>query len=185
MLAGKLIAFAVGFPESGTIPQLLIAKLLSAIFASSSTNVEGGDESVFGTNTTSKKPADIWLSVGGKPTNLFEVTVKKIDSKRLDDCLDSLRAMRLLDNPVTFVCRFPSDIKELNVSDGSCRYKGKQFEFVDIGVFTASLSSLLVPEELVRIVDEMREFISHVNISLRTKTGWNEIFVQNKGDVAN
>ena len=55
MLANKLIAFATRFPESGTIPQLLIAKMLSAMFASSSTIVEGGEESVFGTNTTSKK----------------------------------------------------------------------------------------------------------------------------------
>lgn len=176
MLANKLIAFAVQFPESGTIPQLLIAKMLLAMFASSSTTVEGGDESVFGTNTTSKKPADIWLNNDGKPTNLFEVTVKKVNNKRLDDCLDSLRALGLLENPVTFVCRFPNDIEELDVSGGSFRYKGKQFEFVDLGAFIASLSSLLLPEELVRIVDEMHDFISHVNISMRTKAGWNEIF---------
>ena len=123
-----------------------------------------------------KKPADIWLNIDGKPTNLFEVTVKKIDNKRLDDCLDSLSALGLLDNPVTFVCRFPNDIEKLDISGGSYRYKGKQFEFVDIGAFIASLSSIVLPEELVRIVDEMREFISHVNISMRTKTGWNEIF---------
>ena len=176
MLADKLIAFSANFPESGTIPQLLIAKMLSAIFASSSTTVEGGDESVFGTNTTSKKPADIWLNTDGKPTNLFEVTVKKIDNKRLDDCLGSLRALDLLNNPVTFVCRFPNDIQALDVSCGSYRYKGKQFEFVDLGNFIASLSSLVRPEELIRIAEEMREFISNVNVSMRTKEGWNEIF---------
>lgn len=176
MLADKLIHFAANFPESGTIPQLLIAKMLAAIFVSSSTSVEGGEESVFGTNTTSKKPADIWLNAGGKPTNLFEVTVKKIDKKRLDDCLGALRSLGLLDNPVTFICRFPSDIAGLEVSRGSYRYKGKQFEFVDLGAFISSLSSLLLPDQLVSIIDEMREFVSHVNVSMRTKDGWNEIF---------
>lgn len=177
MLAYRLIALATRFPESGTIPQLLIAKMLSAMFATSSTTVEGGEESVFGTNTTSKKPADIWLNAGGKPTNLFEITVKKIDKKRLDDCLGSLQALGLLNNPVTFICRFPNDIEGLGVSGGAYRYKGKQFEFVDLGAFIASLSSLLLPEELVRIVDELREIVLHVNISMRTKAGWNEIFV--------
>lgn len=175
-LAHKLVAFAKNFPESGTIPQLLVARLLSAVFVASSTIVEGGEESVFGTNTTSKKPSDIWLSAGGRPTSLFEVTVKKIDHKRLDDCLESLRALGLSESPVTFICRFPDDIGQLRVSDGSYLYKGKRFEFVDIGAFVTSLTSLLVPVDLIRIVDEMRESISHVNVSVRTKAGWNDTF---------
>ena len=150
--------------------------MLSALFSSSSIKVEGGDESVFGTNTTSKKPADIWLSTDGKPTILFEVTVKRIDNKRLDDCLDSLRTLGLLHNPVTFVCRLQKDVQQLAVSGGSYRHKGKQFEFVDLGAFIASLSSLLLPEELIGVVEEMRVFISHVNVSIRTKNGWNTIF---------
>jgi len=71
----KLADFTLKYPESGILPQYLVSQLLSAMFRVSKVEVLGGSESVFGTNTTSKKPADIWLEVDGVPTNLYEVTV--------------------------------------------------------------------------------------------------------------
>ena len=53
-IAYKLNKLVVEYPESGTIPQLVIGKLVRALFEHSSISVEGDDESVFGTNTTSK-----------------------------------------------------------------------------------------------------------------------------------
>lgn len=114
------------YPESGTIPQFLIFKLLEALFAESEIVVEGGLESVFGTNTTSKKPADIWLEKDGLPINLFEITVKKVDFKRLDDCFDSLAQLNLLHIPVQFICRLPRDVCDLgHLTNGGILAQGK------------------------------------------------------------
>ena len=104
-IALKLSEFCLCYPESGTIPQLVISLILKNIYKNSEISVEGGDESVFGTNTTSKKPADIWLQHEGSPFSLFEVTVKKIDHKRLDDCLQTLNQQSYLGLPLNFICR--------------------------------------------------------------------------------
>lgn len=140
-LAEKLVRFSLNFPESGNVPQYLIAKLIEEIFSSSDIEVCGGDESVFGTNTTSKKPADIWTELEGRPLNLYEITVKKVNLKRLDDCIDALRSLNSLDMPVTFICRIPEDTSELILSNGVLSYKGKIFDFIDIREFVISTSA--------------------------------------------
>ncbi len=104
--AEKLVRFSLDFPESGHVPQYLLAKLLEEIFYSSDIEVCGGDESVFGTNTTSKKPADIWTEIEGQLINLYEITVKKVNLKRLDDCMDALQSLDSLDKPVTLFVEY-------------------------------------------------------------------------------
>jgi hypothetical protein len=136
----------------------------------------GGDESVFGTNTTSKKPADIWTEVEGQLVNLYEITVKKVNLKRLDDCMDALQSLDSLDKPVTFICRMPEDTNELDLTDGSLIYKGKIFDFVDIRGFVISVSALLKPEQLAEVIITLENFVSDINISLKTKEGWNSVF---------
>ncbi|OYQ61818.1 hypothetical protein B9G53_25425 [Pseudanabaena sp. SR411] len=84
-IGNNVIKFTLEYPESGQLPQFLVSILLQSIFKESNVSVVGGEESVFGTNTTSKKPADIWLEEQGTPTNLYEITVKKVSKKRLDD----------------------------------------------------------------------------------------------------
>lgn len=175
----KLIDFVLSYPEAGTVPQYLVGKILEAIYSSSDIAVIGGNESVFGTNTTSKKPADIWTVLADQPLNLYEVTVKKVNAKRLDDCIGSLRSVGYLNNPVTFICRLPEDASELDLIDGAINYKGKTFDFIDIGDFIISSGALLLPDQMRELINELETFISDVNISLKTKKGWNEIFNKN------
>jgi hypothetical protein len=175
-LAEKLVRFSLDFPESGNVPQYLIAKLIEEIFSSSDIEVCGGDESVFGTNTTSKKPADVWTEQEGRPLNLYEITVKKVNLKRLDDCIDALRSLNSLDMPVTFICRIPEDTRELNLCNGVLSYKGKIFDFIDIREFVISTSALLKPEQLAEVIITLENYISDINISLKTKEGWNSVF---------
>lgn len=175
-IGNKLVSFTLKYPESGNLPQYLVAQLLSGLFRASETEVIGGDESVFGTNTTSKKPADIWLETDGNPTNLYEVTVKPVSLKRLDDSLDSLQSTGHLNLPVTFICRIDMDVRDLNVIDGSFQYKGKHFDFVDYKNFCLSVFSILNDEECSTVMKNVAEFVQDKNISMRTKTGWNEFF---------
>lgn len=175
-VGNKLVGFTLKYPESGNLPQYLVAQLLSGLFRTSETEVIGGDESVFGTNTTSKKPADIWLETDGNPTNLYEVTVKPVSLKRLDDSLDALQSTGHLNLPVTFICRFDLDTRDLNVIDGSFQYKGKLFDFVDYKSFCLSIFSILNDEECSTVLKNVAGFVQDKNISMRTKTGWNEFF---------
>lgn len=172
----RLIDFTLKYPESGNLPQYLVAQLLSGLFRVSEIKVLGGDESVFGTNTTSKKPADIWLEINGVQTNLYEVTVKPVSKKRLDDSLDALRSTGHLNHSVTLICRIESDVKELNIINGNFSYKGKKFDFVDYRYFCLSLCALLSNEEFKTVVNNVAGFVREKNISMRTKLGWNEFF---------
>jgi hypothetical protein len=177
LFASKLSQFVLEYPESGTIPQLVISKLLNKVYVESTVIVEGGDESVFGTNTTSKKPADIWLEINNTAFNLFEITVKKVDSKRLDDCIQALNSLDMLNIPVHFICRLPTDISTLQgIENGILNYKGKVFNFVDICSFIHSLSSLLSATQITEILDELQSFVQQIDRSVKTKEGWKIIF---------
>lgn len=165
------------YPERGTVPQFVVFKLLEAVYAQSSISVEGGAESVFGTNTTSKKPADIWLEdENGKPFNLFEVTVKIVDEKRLDDCVDSLNTLEMLQLPVQFICRVPQDVSSLNQFNGNtANVNGKHFDFQDIYEFIRGVSSLLGQAQIKAIIEDITMFLTNTDRLVETKEGWNKI----------
>lgn len=173
---GKLVEFTLKYPESGNLPQFFVAQLLSGLFHLSEIQVIGGDESAFGTNTTSKKPADIWLEVGGRQTNLYEVTVKPISKKRLDDSIDALQSTGHMNHSVTFICRMDLDVRDLEVVNGSFQYKSKRFDFIDYRAFCLSLCTLLSDEEFSTVANNIAIFVQDKNISMRTKSGWNEVF---------
>ncbi|MCU7848179.1 MAG: hypothetical protein KZQ89_09280 [Candidatus Thiodiazotropha sp. (ex Lucinoma kastoroae)] len=176
MLGTRLVEFTLKYPESGNLPQYLVSQLLEGVFRTSAIDVFGGDESDFGTNTTSKKPADIWLEIDGNETNLYEITVKPVSRKRLDDSLDTLNSTGHLNHSVTFICRIPTDIRELDVIDGSYTYNGKRFDFIDYQSFCCSLCALLNDEEFSIVLKSIGDFVNDMHISMRTKTGWNEFF---------
>lgn len=176
VMGAKLTDFTLKYPESGNLPQFLVSQLLSGVFASSEVDVIGGNESVFGTNTTSKKPADVWLEINGAQTNLYEVTVKPVSKKRLDDSLDALQSTNHLNHPVTFICRMEVDVNDLDVVDGSYQYRGKRFDFIDYRSFCLSLCALLSDDEFSVILNNVASFVQDKNVSMKTKAGWNESF---------
>lgn len=178
-IANKLCQFALGNPESGATPQLLIGKILKRLFSSSSLVVLGDEESVFGTNTTSKKPADIWIEEDNETILLYEVTLKKVDLKRLNDCIGMLSAQGIFGLPITFICRLPEDISSIqNVGlvENSLMYKNRRFEFVDFSAFVTSCCALLTDEQITQLTSEIREFVLAVTTLIKTKDSWNEIF---------
>ncbi|MDC0535646.1 hypothetical protein OAO18_07545 [Francisellaceae bacterium] len=176
IIGSQLVEFTLKYPESGNLPQYLVAQLLLGLFRTSNIEVIGGDESVFGTNTTSKKPADIWLELDGVIINLYEVTVKPVPLKRLDDSLDALYSTGHLNYPVTFICRMDLDVQNLNLEDGSFKYKGKRFDFIDYRCFCLPIFALLNNEECSTVLTNIADFVQDKNISMGVKTGWNEFF---------
>lgn len=176
-IADNLIKFSLNAPESGATPQHLIAAILQQIFFHSTLNVCGGDESVFGTNTTSKKPADIWIEHDKEVVLLYEVTLKKIDKKRLEDLIESTRKMKLESIPVTFVCRVPEDISSLkNIVSNTIEYKGIRVDFADYADFIRTSFSLISADAASKIHNKMRDFVKLTTTSVATKNLWNAIF---------
>ncbi|MDQ5911680.1 MAG: hypothetical protein QG599_3778 [Pseudomonadota bacterium] len=176
-LAENLIQFSLNAPESGATPQWLIACLLKQLFKGSTTLVCGSEESVFGTNTTSKKPADLWLEYNDKVISLFEVTLKKIDQKRLEDFIESTHLSGLDGIPVTFICRIPEDISTLkDVTANTLFYKGRMIDFVDYSSFIRSSFALVHAEGASEIYDSMQAFVKQITTSVKAKGVWNSIF---------
>lgn len=176
ILGNRLVDFTLQYPESGNLPQYLVSQLLLGVFGCSQIQVIGGNESVFGTNTTSKKPADIWLEVDSIETNLYEITVKPVSKKRLDDSIDALNSTGHLNHSVTFICRLPIDVAELDVINGSYTYRGKIFDFIDYHSFCCSLCAILSDDDFSIMLNNVAEFVQDMHISMKTKAGWNEFF---------
>ncbi len=96
------------------MPQIVVGTLIRQLRIDDSgfSSVEGTTESVFGTSTTSKKPADVWeLNAEGTIGALYEITAKPVDKKLLDDCVDSLASHHVKNPLVKFICRFPDDVR--------------------------------------------------------------------------
>lgn len=147
-LANKISRFTLEYPEAGTVPQIVIGKLLRFRIEKDNKKVEGEEESVFGTNNTSQEPADIWVEdSNGKDLILYEITVKKIDYKRLYDCVHTLKGQGT-DNEINFICRIPDDISGIAVENNTLNYKGQGFNFIDISDFIRNSFILMTDEEV-------------------------------------
>ena len=162
----KLADFCTRCPESGAIPQFVVGHLLAHVYGAG--EIDGLDESVFATNTTSKKLGD--LRVG---EDIYEVTVKDIDRKRLDDCADVL--LRTDHRMVTFVCDMPRNVSQLTLVDEHVCYRGIGFQFVDIRTFVRQTFMLLGPARQT-FLQEFHAFVSEPCRTKRTKQLWSEAF---------
>lgn len=180
-IASKLAKFTADFPEGGAIPQLVVGTLIEKLREGDQNfaKVDGVLESVFGTNTTSKKPADVWEELAdGSIGQLYEITAKPVDQKRLDDCVESLKAMDLGGKIVTFICRLPQDVATLAVTDNTLLYQGAMFQFIDINEFIRSTFCILPPERQAAVIDAVDQFVKDTNRKIEVKNGWGAAFGQ-------
>lgn len=177
--ARKLAQFATACPEGGTIPQFLVGSLIDALRKTDARfkGVYGVTDSVFGTNTTSKKPADVWeVMADERIGGVYEVTVKKIDKKRLDDCAENLKALGLADKAVTFICRMPDDIQSLPTEGDALIHAGIRFQFISIEAFIViSFCNLLAYDQHL-FMQQLEAFVGDLNRRLTTKEYWRQHF---------
>lgn len=178
-LALKLIDFTLRYPEGGSVPQFVVGALLDVTRASDSDYLplEGVEASVFGTNTTSSKPADLWeVLAGGGLGNLYEITCKAVDETRLNAAVDSFAKMDVPNTAITFVCRLPTDVASLDVRDGVVVHRGVTFQFVDIRNFMLLLFTLLTDAKRHAVLARIAEFVADPSRQVKTKVGWSETF---------
>lgn len=176
--AKRLGRFAVECPEGGTIPQFLVGLLLEVLRTNSNLQVGGVRESVYGTNTTSKKAGDLWETSkdSGALETIYEITVKPVDEKRLDDCVESLVALGLQLLPVTFICRIPNDVEGLVMEGNSLNHGGVNFQFLDIQDFIQTTYCLLTADQRAAYFEQLQTFIGDVNRKSSTRQYWSERF---------
>lgn len=180
-VATKLAQFTADFPEGGATPQLVVGTLLAKLRQGDEVyaKVDGVFESVFGTNTTSKKPADIWEELSdGSIGELYEITAKPIDQKRLDDCVESLKAIDLGGKIVTFICRLPNDVSSLAFTDDTLLHQGTMFQFIDINIFIRTTFCVLSPERQAEVIEAVDQFVKDTNRKIEVKKGWGAAFGQ-------
>lgn len=178
-VALKLANFAIASPEGGSVPQFIVGAVVAA---ARSTDIEyqplqGVEASVFGTNTTSNKPADLWENLAdGSLGNLYEVTCKKVDEDRLAAAVDAFSKLGLPNTVITFVCRIPTDIYGLEIDGGAVVFRGVTFQFIDIREFLISLFITLTSEKRHAVLNRISEFVGDPSRKVKTKQGWAELF---------
>lgn len=175
LVAHKLSNFVLDCAEGGALTQYVVGLLISKFRKYDSTykSVEGFNESVFGTNTTGKKPSDVWeVKENGELGKLYEITVKVIDRKRLDDCIGSLTQQGITDKEVIFICNLPANISTLDVSENSLTHNDFGFQFLDIRGFINSIFVSLKKEEQRDYISELQEFVFMSTRAVATKQYW-------------
>lgn len=177
-IAVKLVEFTVKHQEGGSTPQFVVGTLLAAVRSTDSdyNAVEGVEASVFGTNTTSNKPADLWDRMADKSLgNLYEVTCKKVDIDRLDAAVDSFAKLGLPNAPITFVCRMLTDVSTLKLTNRSIVHRGVTFQFIDLGALAIAMFLLLAEEKRRVVLEEIAAWVADPSRKIGTKNGWREI----------
>ncbi|WP_435417213.1 hypothetical protein WAB17_10005 [Parerythrobacter aurantius] len=175
----QLARYAMKNQEGGATPQLLFGLVLEQLRDSDSrySKVVGVNSSVFGTNTTSNKPADVWeLLHTGVPGNLFEVTCKTVDLDRLDAAVDSFALQKLPNAPISFVCRIPRDVITLALVDSQIVHRGVTFQFLDFEQVIHIVFSFLPVSSRQKVVDGMVSFVGEPSRSQKAKMAWADAF---------
>ena len=175
----KLADFVCDFPEGGSIPQFVVGVLLDLMRRNDADyeSVEGLDASVFGTNTTSNKPADLWERMADESFgNLYEVTCKRVDQTRLNAAVDSFVQLEQPNAPITFVCRMPEDVTSLELENGIVVVRGMTFQFIDITTFISTICVLLGDRKRTEAIGRIANFVSDPSRRIKTKQGWAKAF---------
>jgi hypothetical protein len=177
--ANKLASFVIECSEAGANTQYITGLLIKYLREHDADyrRVLGFDESVFGTNTTAKKPADVWEVLADNSLgNIYEITVKVIDKKRLDDCVESITKLKLQQSVITFICELPKNIQTLSVTNNTCIHKGVAFQFLDIREFVIQSFCLLNSDKRRLILSDIQKYVFSINRALKTKQYWKTNF---------
>ena len=175
-VAAELVRFVLECPEGGAVPQFVVG-LLIAIHREPDSRflaVGGVNESVFSTNTTAKKPGDVWeWDSQKKIRSIYEVTVKPVDDKRLDDCVESLIRQGYGDRIVTFICRCPQDVATLGLGDARTLVHNRvRIQFVDISEFINVMFVMLADESRTEFTTRLEAFVHDTARSEQAKKFW-------------
>jgi hypothetical protein len=179
VVAKRLAKFTLSCPEGGSMPQFLVSSLLANLRSTDSeySEVGGLGASVFSTNSTSSKPADLWeiLSTGSL-ANLYEVTCKAVDIERLNAAVESYAKLSLPTSTITFICRIPENCSTLDLVDGCINHRGVPFQFIDFSAFVETIFVMLSAHKQAEVFRHVAEFVAEPQRAVKTKKAWARSF---------
>jgi hypothetical protein len=179
VLAKRLAEFALSFPEGGSMPQFVAGTLLAEARSTDAeySPIGGVEASVFGANSTSNKPADLWERLSSGPlANLYEVTCKAVDVERLNAAVDSFAKLALPTTTITFVCRVPEDCSTLDLVEGAIIHRGVPFQFLDFAAFVETTFLMLTSAKQLAALERVATFVAEPARAVKTKTAWASAF---------
>lgn len=172
-------------PDSGNTPQKIIGLLMKNYFEDINSNikVEGykGEASI--TNTTSKKPGDLFEQFNnGEINNVYEVTVKKFNDQRIYESFQSISDFNNLSgskiDQVFVICRpedTPFDSEVSNYYLGFIVYNNLRYYFFNIYEWIQVRFIIMSKKARVRFYNEVNEYVKEPNTAEKVKEYWHKI----------
>ena len=170
-------------PAGGATAQVLVGAVLSIVVPGAG-SVSGHLDSVYATNTTSRKAGDIIISPQGSTPHVVEVTQKRFDLQRMEDSYQAVRDMDAAENRrtsrVLVLCRdedVPAGVVAMDDSPADT-YRGTatlldlEFEFVNLFGWVASQLATMTAEQRSEFHDAMRSYARDPNTSPSVKLVW-------------
>ena len=167
-------------PAGGATAQAVVGSLLQAqhhLFSCDGA-LEGVEESVYATNTTSKKAGDFAESLQAQ-LRIYEVTTKPVDRQRVDESAASVLAyVKGLRVPpehveVTFLC----DPKTVDPALGgmSIVHRGVRYQFVAWDGWVQVMMERLGPIGRSEALESVRDYVGHRTTQLTVKKAWQQL----------
>ena len=168
-------------PAGGNTAQAVVGAALEAQHQTFGVSgiLSGVGESVFATNTTSKKAGD-FIEEFESQTRIYEVTTKTVDSQRVVESAEAVYAyLENVETPpllleVTFLCEL-EDVTLEGIENGTYVQNGIKYHFVDIWQWLFNLLERLGAQGRKLTLDMVSEHIGNNSTQLRVKTTWGRL----------
>jgi len=183
-MSGALKAMILKIPDRGNTAQRITGLLLHSYIAEvgSRYSVAGGEESVFATNTTSKKAGDLVVfKEPSRPWMVYEVTTKSFGIQRMSEAVQASARFADVSGKYpseTIVLCLPDNVPpDARVNSGglligSAQYDGHEFTFVDVLHWIESIVTALPYEAKSSFYLKWEEILSQPNVRSEVRNGW-------------
>ena len=173
--------------SGGAIPQALCGLALESTFANrGGYKVDGARDSASTTNKTSKKVGDLSVWHDALLLDTFEVTVKKFDSKRVSEAVQSIRAYFEPnsvpeDFTVKVLCRVQDVPEEMSRADSSALLGELQaeevlFEFISIKDWLALQIAAFDIARRIAFFESVQQFLNGGRVPVEARQTWSRYF---------
>jgi hypothetical protein len=186
-LSGALQQMIAKVPDRGNTAQRISGLLLRSYLKELGSHfaVSGGEESVFATNTTSKKAGDIVVLDGPKqPWLVIEVTTKPFGPQRMSEAVQASETYAELVAEVpheTVVLCLPENVphgarvQSAGLLIGDVVHEDHHFTFVDLYVWIESVIISLPSEARANWLANWEELMNDPNVREEVRRTWRSL----------
>lgn len=187
LLANACIDLLENHVWGGAIPQALCGIALETKYMNQGDfRVEGARDSASTTNKTSKKVGDLSVWHDEMLIDTYEVTVKKFDSKRISEAVQSIRAY-FVPRPipehftVKVLCRRQDATGEITKAEGvsllgEVQAEDVLFEFINIKDWLALEITAFDVDQRINFFDNVQKYLNGGRVPVEIRQTWSRYF---------